>query len=463
MTTEHIHSSPLSTEYDPLFGENGFAYLHSPSNTYTQLSLHVVSVGPDNKIYVAGLLSDPVIISKSLYMLACLNEDGSVDTSFGYQGFFGGIFYGSDSSKFIAEQIAFVNNRILLTGELFHYVNGVLQKDKAAVRFLLDGTIDKTFAVEGKFIFHAPDTNTDLRAVSEYNEKCLEIANSRCAASNSPNELTPYVLGASPIHGDHIILLHDSGNWLSTDAWIIRLTQSGELDVSFNGSGFVRVRHDRFTHIKLKSLTVDDAGNYITAGEVKLDFLHHPDAIVLVKHSQDGRLDTTFQQNGSLLIYDEDPLYYWELFGAVKQPNNRILCTGTRHSRHDTSISGLLTSREADGSKNIQFNGGDPVFTNINSSSTIWFNTDFLPDGSFLSTGIIDIENRDKTHYAITRFLYNGVHDKDYNNGVGWLDYKEATSVGFYSSAIKNNKVVFTVIVKEGEARNRCIVRGLMP
>ena len=190
MTTKKIHSSTLSGELDPIFGEKGLAFLHSPNPDFPNWSSRVVAVGPDNMIYIAGVLYDDV--NGMLFALTRLNEAGSVDTSFGKQGFYYDFFYGSASSSFYAEQIAFENGRILLTGTLFYRVGGVSARDKAAVRFLPNGTIDKKFGKEGKVIILAPNTTADLHAVSGYNEKCLEIEKSRCVSSDYLNKLAPY-------------------------------------------------------------------------------------------------------------------------------------------------------------------------------------------------------------------------------------------------------------------------------
>jgi hypothetical protein len=117
---------------------------------------------------------------------------------------------------------------------------------------------------------------------------------------------------------------------------------------------------------------------------------------------------------------------------------------------------------EADGSKNIQFNGGKPVFTNVHSFRTHWYTADFLSDGSFLTTGTLESYFPD-SRYAIARFHYNGSHDKDYNNGVGWLDYKEALNLAVHSSDIKDNKAFFAVEFREGNVIHRAVAKGLMP
>jgi uncharacterized delta-60 repeat protein len=403
--------------------------------------------------YVAGQAYEGM--NYTLYTLARLTENGSIDTTFGKGGYFYDWFHGSDRSSFYAEQIAFVNEKILVSGRLFHDVDNALRLDKAVVRFLLDGTIDESFGEKGKLIFHVDNAST------AYSESRLQDAQLIRNDVRQPSELQSYASDTLSITDDHILLLHRSGTFETIDSFIIRITHDGKLDQTFNGSGFVRVSHAVYPFLELYSLTIDKDGNYISGGEVRTGYHTSPDAIALVKHNKDGKLDTTFQDNGFLLMQDEKKTtHYFKLKRTVKQPNNRILCMGSRIERNASEISGLLISREEDGSSNIQFNRGEPVFTTINSSKTYWFNTDFQPDGSFLVTGLLDIET--EPYYAVSRFLYNGILDENYG-GVGWVAYTEAKNFAFETSTIKNNKIVFAINKNNNGEISRAIGRGLMP
>jgi uncharacterized delta-60 repeat protein len=393
--------------------------------------------------YVAGRAYG---MNHSLYTLVRLDENGLIDTSFGKLGYFYEWFYGSDRSHFYAEQMVFAHGKILLTGHLFHDGIDGLRKDKAVVCILPDGRIDKGFGDGGKFIFHVPNESEDLLQATTYNEECLKIAKSRHVDFH-----------------DHILLLHDSGTFSAIDSFIIRLTLDGVLDQTFNDVGFVRVSHDIYPFLKLNSLISDDTENYISGGEVKASYNDSPDAIVLVKHTKDGRLDTAYQQGGFLLIPPEESSSYFLLSKTVKQPNNRTLCIGLKVDINSETLSGFLISLEADGFRNIQFNSGKTVFTTIDSSSTQWINADFLPDGSFLTTGLLDIETHRERHYAVAHFFYNGVHDKDYGDGVGWLNFREAINFTFEASVITNKKIVFSVENDDGDKINRAVARGLLP
>jgi uncharacterized delta-60 repeat protein len=444
-------------ELDPHFGENGFVPMPSPDPDYPDFASRVTAIGPDNRIYIAGEAAQG--LNYSIYTLTRLNDDGSIDTSFGEHGHFHDYFYRSDRSHFYAEQIIFKNDRIILTGNLFYQENGVMNADKAAVRFLSNGTLDEEFGENGKYIFHFPGNDI---AASGYNEERLKIARSKCAAPAHPNQFQPNSQGVCSLQSDHIILLHTTGTFEWTDSLIIRLTEDGALDPTFNGSGYVRVNYDQFSFLELYSVSVDDTGNYISAGSVRADYYAQPEFIILVKHGQDGRLDTSFQQEGFLQIQDEDPNYGLRLIKTVKQPNNRVLCLGFRFSKVFGELSGFLISREADGSSNIQFNRGKPVFTNVNTATTFLINADFLPGGNLLATALVDVVSRER-HYAVARFLHNGVIDEDYGNGAGWLVYRAAKNFTLEASTIKNNKIIFAVDDEYDSKIHRAIARGLMP
>jgi len=457
MNTQNEQRDNSTGELDPNFGENGLVPMPSPNPDYPEFVSRATAIGPDSMIYIAGQAAQG--LNHSLYTLTRLNDNGSIDTSFGKQGHFYDYFYQSDRSHFFAEHIIFNNDRIILTGNLYYQENGVMNFDKAAVRFLSNGTLDEEFGEKGKYIFHFAEM--DL-AASAFNEESLKIARSQCATPPHPNQSKPYSRGAVSVQSDHIILLHTLGTFDWTDSLIIRLTEDGALDTTFNGSGFVRVSHDVFPFLELDSVSVDDTGNYISAGSVRADYYAQPESIILVKHEKDGRLDTSFQEEGFLQIHDEDPNYGLQLIRTVKQPNNRVLCLGFRFSKVFGELSGFLISREADGSSNIQFNKGKPVFTNVNSSTTFLINADFLPGGNLLTTALVDILSRER-HYAVARFLHNGAIDEDFGNGAGWLVYREAKNSTIEASSIKNNKIIFAVDNERDNIIHRFIARGLMP
>ncbi|WP_323160720.1 hypothetical protein [Pseudomonas fluorescens] len=465
MSIEQVEGSTASDPLDPSFGNNGLAELHSPDPDYPEYAAYVVSKGPDQKIYVAGVASQG--LKFMLNTLTCLNEDGSLHLGFGENGHFAGQFTESERSYLRVENIGFVNGKILLIGYHFNFFNDDLNIDKWVVCFRSNGTLDESFGKKGLFIFQAPVEDADKSANTARNQKLLESEQFRRThpgksghfAGHSPDTDTD--TDTATITEEHILLLHRSahgGPFEATESYLIRINHHGQLDLTFNGLGFVRVRNETYPHLELSSVIIDKDGNYISAGNVRTNYFDYPAAIVVAKHSPDGKLDATFQEKGFLLLKDEEN-HFFILQKAVQQPNNRILCLGVR-VKYDSDVgTGYLISREADGSSNIQFNGGRPVFITLKDSSTAWFDAVFLPDGRFLTTGLLNDGNSESDHYAVGGFLGNGVPDKNIGNGEGLIDYTEARTRSYFSSFITDNKILFLIT---GDGNRRFVGRGLL-
>lgn len=459
MTSEQ-YSHKNHGQLDPSFGGEGLARLQSPNPNYPNYFTMKVATGPDNKIYVAGqAFAEP---GRSIYTLARFDENGYIDTSFGDQGYFSDLFTNS-SSNFYCESIDFLNSKIVLSGRLVHIENGNHRLNKGVSCILPSGKIDDDFAEHGKFIFRAPGESEHTFMAPTDNEDCWGKAGSR--PSNLPQSRIPSPDNSKicTITKEHILLLHATSSGGVQDSFIIRLDHRGTLDYTFNGDGFVRVKHEMFSRLDLTSLIVDDDGNYISAGNLRIADGSLPDAIVLVKHHQDGRLDTTYQRGGFLLLASENPGQYFFLEKTVKQPNNRILCLGTVVDPNKPQRPGLLISREADGSSNIQFNKGNPVLTAVNSSQVFFFNADFQPDGSFLATAVVEQDDWSKNQYGIARFLHDGTHDKSFGNGEGWLNYIDSQHFRQHTSVITNKGIVISVEFNNGGVVDSALARGLLP
>jgi uncharacterized delta-60 repeat protein len=443
MNNQQPYHTRATGQLDPEFGESGFSQLQSPDPAYPDYRTHIIGISPDNMIYVAGQASEGM--NFKILTLARFEKNGDIDVSFGDKGYYHDFFYRSDDSTFYTEQIAFFHEKILLIGKLFHYASNGLRRDRAVACFLKNGTLDKSFGDNGKFIFHVADPDKNLEKHTTFNKACLEEAKTLYAKKAQPNALSATPNSTCAITNEHILLLHTSGSFDAIDSYIIRLDHHGKIDKSFNETGYVRVIHSVYPYLYLYTLIIDNAGNYISGGYVKPNYFESPDALAFVKHAADGRLDTSYQQNGFLVIPAENPEQYFLLEKIVKQTNNRVLCVGTAIRRDSNELTGLLISLEADGSRNIQFNSGTPVFTQIGTSNMGLINSDFQPDGSFLVTGLIGLDVLGDYNYVVARFLYNGVQDNDFGENDGWINYRQATNFIYHSSVNSVGAMLFAV------------------
>jgi len=455
MTSQQSSSSLMSGKLDPDFGKDGFKYLTSPLPDYPKYHSTVVAVGPDDMIYVAGEAYGDL---GAVCTVTRLDQNGAIDDSFGNKGFFYSETIGTHQADFPAEQIAFSEGKILVSGEMGYYNEGP-RYDKVIIRLNLNGTIDETFGEKGAFIFYTPDVSETSSNKDAYNEKRQKTADSRLLKHPKSNTTTPSTSNSMMLADGRLLLLHESGSFLESCSFIIRVTQDGKLDTTFNKTGFIKVAHDKFNFTLLRSLTVTSTGDYISAGIVRHEYRGTPEAIVLVKHDKNGQLITDFQTEGFKLIKSSDTNSYFTLSSTKNQTNNRILCLGAKVERGSTSHEGLLISLEENGHTNIQFNGGEPVFFRVNSKDTYFSKADFLSSGKFLVTGIT--RKGELNHYAVTRFLANGAHDEEYGNG-GWFEYRQTIVPSYYSSVIAHEKIIMSSFPDDGDLGRRPIARGLM-
>ncbi|MBV5304702.1 MAG: hypothetical protein JZU70_10985, partial [Chlorobium sp.] len=106
----------------------------------TDFGSNSVTVQADGKILLAGSSGDD-------FALARYNNDGSLDTTFGSNGKlatdFGGVDYGYSVT-------VLPDGKILLSGKHFHNDSTVYNQDFAVARYNSNGTLDTTFAHDGK-------------------------------------------------------------------------------------------------------------------------------------------------------------------------------------------------------------------------------------------------------------------------------------------------------------------------
>src|SRR6476620_12141028 len=94
-------------EYDPSFANGGARTLDFRNGNDQALALAIQS---DNKILLAG---ETTRIHKRVALLARLNEDGSLDTTFSQDGI---LTFALDSDLTTARDVALFNDQILITG-----------------------------------------------------------------------------------------------------------------------------------------------------------------------------------------------------------------------------------------------------------------------------------------------------------------------------------------------------------
>jgi len=260
---------------DPTFGNKGVVSLSAPVQ-----QTNAVVIQPDGKIVVAAA---GIVGTQSAAVLARLNTDGALDTSFGSGG------YVTFSNSFGVG--SFFALTLQPDGKIVAAEAGSLQ----VVRVLPNGTFDQSFGAAGAT---TPIQNVVCTSGSLVLQPNGEI-------------LVAYIGGDVP-------------------GGMIEFTSGGQLDTSFGNKGFAALTQQNPNGPFLGTALTSD-GHILVANLRQVSFQpisypYFPDPYVndppswLVRYNSNGTLDTTFGVNGYVPTFPSEAM--------VQQTNGNILFAG---------------------------------------------------------------------------------------------------------------------------------------
>lgn len=205
---------------DPSFGSGGlFLDQLAPASSSVGSVVNGVALQSDGKLVLSGSVGDAAGDREAV--VARLNPNGTLDTSFDASGAYGGVpgvlIFQADTSpttgppESTAGQVAIQHDgKIVVTGTIGSVAIGALPMEGFVARFNPDGTFDPSFGSSGVFS-------------QQFGQ----------AASSSSS------LGGVAVQPDGRILVAGVATDLSghTAALVARLTSSGTLDSTFGASG----------------------------------------------------------------------------------------------------------------------------------------------------------------------------------------------------------------------------------
>ena len=206
--------------------------------------------------------------------LVRFQADGTLDTTFGI----GGIV--NDDARAFEKVTVQPDNKILVFGRQ----NTVT----FIARYDVDGTLDSTFGTNG-------------------------------VATIDHGELTHNHAVRVAVRDDGTIVAFGAvldGTTLGTHFMTLRLTATGTLDTSFNGTGVVIQRFDGFTLASAMALALDD--KVVVAGS-------ETNGHVVVRYNNDGSLDRTFRGTG--IVTGSTDGFIQSPTGLAVQPDGAIVAT----------------------------------------------------------------------------------------------------------------------------------------
>lgn len=329
---------------DTTFGSGGRTLL--PFDSAGDVLSSIV-IQPDGKLVVAGALNQNN--ANNAFLVARLNPDGSVDTSFANGGKLVATF-GDAAAQ--ANGVALQPDGKIVAAGASGAVYGELH-DIVLIRLDTNGAYDTTFGNGGKVRTHFPgETNTgslatnvlltpDGKIVATGQYKTEVIQRQFAAARYMPNgDLDPTfgngglvttLLGAFSSYAQTSILQPDGklviGGYKdarhNNDFALARYNTDGSLDSTFGTGGIVV--NDLFgsSDDSLYSLSLSSDRKLIASGATG----QYPNfRFGLARYNTNGTFDTSFGAGGKILT--EFGTVTSRSFGAALQPNGKIVLAG---------------------------------------------------------------------------------------------------------------------------------------
>lgn len=271
--------------FDNTFGSAGISRIET---TETEAS-EAIALLDDGKILMVGYKDDN-------YTVAKFNTDGSLDTTFGVNGW---VVLTYDNASSYADDVAIQDDgKIVISG--FALNNGNRFQITAA-RLNADGSVDNSFGTNGKVIFNVGDWNDFGEGVTIQSDGKILIGGHK------------WIANAQQRH----------------DLFVARLNTDGSLDTSYGTDGVATARLvDGANYCTNMVLQSDDkpilVGFTVFNGEYNM---------AMVKFTTDGNLDSTFGNGGMVSLDVDGREDYGE--AVALQADNKIVVAG-----HSYTVSG---------------------------------------------------------------------------------------------------------------------------
>ena len=360
------------------------------------------------------------IILSAFFITKMFCQPGSLDNSFSTDGKTTTLVGTTESEgECVAVQ---ANGKIIMAGT--YYNSSHDDYDFAVVRYNTNGTLDNSFAGNGK-------------AGINFSSSADDIANAIAIQSNGM-----------------IIVAGSSGYSLESPEYIAvaRLKTDGTLDLSFGTNGKVRIP----LLGAIKSVAIQSDGRIVLAGDrIANEPPYYDFAVVRLLSS--GALDKSFGNNGEVFtdfVGEND-----DGESVAIQSNGKIVVGGASSS---AGVDNFAVARyRSDGTLDSSFGGNGKVRTAIGSEKECYAHAIAIQgNGKILAAGDYINSITDYGEFAVVRYNTNGSLDNSFA-GNGKLGIAFGTSdADAYSLAIQSNgKIVVAGLAETSNGSNFAIAR----
>lgn len=277
-----------------------------------------IAIQPDGKIVIGGHSGDGT--SNDDFVMARYNSNGSLDTTFGVNGFQAKGFGAEDQAHAMVLQ---PDGKIILAGS----TNNSGTNDFALLRCNANGSFDTTFGTNG--IVTTPIGGGD--------DRCTSVALQK---------------------DGKIVVAGSAHNGSNTDFAVARYNPDGTLDTSFSTDGKQTTDFLAGNDVA-QAVAVQPDGKIVVAGSAKNGGLYE---FAVARYNADGSPDLGFSSDGrqTTIFSNGDDFGH----SVALQKDGKIVVAGAAHS--DVNGSDLAVVRyNPDGSLDNGFSGDGKVITTI--------------------------------------------------------------------------------------------------
>jgi uncharacterized delta-60 repeat protein len=350
------------------------------------------------------------------FIVARYNSDGTLDTTFGNNGWTS-VTFGTDSASANSVDIQ-PDGKIIVGGTLWTIVNNAQLYDFGIARFNPNGSLDTTFDGDGKTI------------VSFTPELINIFQGERLSTIKATNDGKIILAGSAtdPTGFSAIILA--------------RLTGNGSPDTTFDTDG--RVVGENTTHQVVNDSTVLSDGSIVVVG------YRQPSGRIIRKFDVNGNVQWTFQQSDGEFIRSG-------FNGIAAQPDGKFIVVGYSNTSIGGGISRIIALRlNANGTLDTTFSSPSVMPTGNAISVALQSDGKIVANFS-ATTDFGDTRNS----FNLIRWNSNGSLDSAFGNGgiinasvTGGLDYANKVLIqpdgkiliGGYSTLSSPTRNYFTMV-----------------
>ena len=361
---------------DPSFGIEGIAQSDPAAENETG---YTVGIAPDGSIVVGGWNWEDQFYASPI--LRAFTQDGALITNFGNNGLVVPPFSGPNPVSGLAVQ---EDGKVIAIGDGY----GV---SFLAARFLLDGSIDSSFGVDGTASVHFPWGGERTTALAIQPDGAIILVGHASAPTDiSPNCMIPA---------------------------LCRLLPDGALDPNFGTAGLVTfpapgITANQYTSLLTDIVTAADGTifgcGFTTAGISVHNFF-------VTKLNAQGVPDPAFGAQGSA-VFEIGAL------GDVANslallPDARVLVTG--HAVQQDTKDAFLLRLNADGGPDPSFGDGGTAIFSLPGNDDKWNSVHALPDGRIITTGTSGVHDPDyptAKYPTVARYLQDGSMDPSFGS-----------------------------------------------